>query len=166
MADFDAYTRPRLEVADPFSDRARALLTTYVLDVASRYYGRALTREERALALADMPGSDLAEPRGVLLIASMESEDVGCVGMRFLDCAIGELTSLFVVEDLREQGIGALLLIELEAIATDRGLSALRLDTRHDLMEARRLYARHGFFEVPAFNDEPYAERWLAKTLK
>jgi GNAT superfamily N-acetyltransferase len=48
------------------------------------------------------------------------------------------VTSVFVVEDERRQGIGALILHELEAIATDRGLSALRLDTRHDLVKARR----------------------------
>lgn len=166
MADLDAHHRPSLDVADPSSDRARALLGIYIEEVARRYYQRPLTPAERALALADMPGGDLAEPRGVFLIARLDGEDVGCVGMRFLDGAIGEVTSLFVRADLRGQGIGALLLTELEAIGTNRGLVALRLDTRHDLVEARRLYTRHGFSEVPAFNREPYAERWFAKALK
>ena len=44
-------------------------------------------------------------------------------------------------------------------------LVRLQLDTRHDLVEARRLYARHGYHEVPAFNAEPFAEHWLAKDL-
>ncbi|THA38335.1 GNAT family N-acetyltransferase, partial [Streptomyces sp. A1136] len=46
------------------------------------------------------------------------------------------------------------------------GLSLLRLDTRHDLVEARGLYAKHGYREVPAFHHRsPYAERWFAKEL-
>jgi ribosomal protein S18 acetylase RimI-like enzyme len=41
---------------------------------------------------------------------------------------------------------------ELEHVAREHGPSALRLDTRHDLVEARRLYAALGYEEVPAFN--------------
>jgi ribosomal protein S18 acetylase RimI-like enzyme len=166
VANISPNSQPILEVADPCSDRARRLLCTYIEDVARRYYGRPLTQAERAAALADMPGDNLAEPRGVLLIARLDGKDVGCGGVRFLDGGIGEVTSLFVLEQVRRYGIGALLLTELETIATKRGLTALRLDTRHDLVEARRLYARHGFHEVNAFNDEPYAERWFAKALK
>jgi len=44
-------------------------------------------------------------------------------------------------------------------------VSILRLDTRHDLVEARSLYAAHGYREVPAFNDAPYAEHWFTKAV-
>jgi 4-hydroxy-4-methyl-2-oxoglutarate aldolase len=44
-------------------------------------------------------------------------------------------------------------------------LVTLRLDTRADLTEARRLYTRHGYREVAPFNDGPYADHWFAKTL-
>ncbi|MFD0597980.1 hypothetical protein ACFQZ4_41665 [Catellatospora coxensis] len=44
--------------------------------------------------------------------------------------------------------------------------SLLRLDTRDDLVEARALYARCGFAEVPAFNDAPYAHHWFAKPIR
>jgi len=54
---------------------------------------------------------------------------------------------------------------ELERIACGYGLTVLRLDTRHDLVESRRLYAALGYEEVPAFNDGRYAEHWLAKPL-
>jgi hypothetical protein len=53
----------------------------------------------------------------------------------------------------------------LERIARGHGLSLLRLDTRHDLVESRRLYAALGYEEVPAFNDGQYSEHWLAKPL-
>lgn len=41
----------------------------------------------------------------------------------------------------------------------------LRLDTRSDLVEARALYVRHGFAEIPAYNDNPYAQHWYEKPL-
>jgi hypothetical protein len=40
-------------------------------------------------------------------------------------------------------------------------LMRLRLDTRQDLVEARVLYARHGFREVEPFNTGRYADHWL-----
>lgn len=52
-----------------------------------------------------------------------------------------------MVPDGRRHGLGSRLLREL------------------DLVEARRLYSRHGYLEVAPFNDEPYAEHWFAKHL-
>ncbi len=42
---------------------------------------------------------------------------------------------------------------ELEHLAYQHGRSRLRLDTRSDLVEARRLYERLGYREVPPFNE-------------
>jgi len=163
---FEADPRPSVTIEDPRSDRVRRLLGAYLEDVVGRYHGRPLTDAELVLAHASMSSDDLAESRGVLLLAGLHTTEVGCVGMRFLDREVGEVTVLFVAEGARRHGVGALLLDRIEAIAADRGLGTFRLDTRHDLIQARRLYARQGFCEVPAFNDEPYAERWFAKTLK
>lgn len=52
----------------------------------------------------------------------------------------------------------------LEAISRNRGLNTLRLDTRTDLVEARRLYARLGYREVTPFNDGAYAEHSFETT--
>ena len=51
---------------------------------------------------------------------------------------------------------------ELEHLARGQGLSGLRLDTRHGLVESRQPYAALGYAEVPAGR---YAEHWLAKPL-
>jgi len=53
----------------------------------------------------------------------------------------------------------------IENIVRESGRSRIRLDTRADLVEARRLYSRLGYVDVPAFNSEPYAEVWLEKQL-
>ncbi|MBM0225765.1 GNAT family N-acetyltransferase [Micromonospora sp. ATA51] len=37
--------------------------------------------------------------------------------------------------------------------------------TRSDPVEARTLYARHGYVEIPAYNNGRYAEHWFEKAL-
>jgi ribosomal protein S18 acetylase RimI-like enzyme len=62
-------------------------------------------------------------------------------------------------------GLGRRLLPELEAHARAAGVEILHLETNESLVEAIALYRRSGFNEVPAFNDEPYAEHWFEKRL-
>lgn len=76
-----------------------------------------------------------------------------------------ELTRVFVRPAFRSTGGGGLLLAGIESAARAYGVRSIRLDTRDDLVEARGLYAKHGYREVPAFNQGPYAEHWLAKEL-
>ncbi len=149
----------------PDSDRAREILRSYLDDVVSRYYGRQVTEAELATTLQEFPSDDLATPRGVLLVASEAGAAVGCVGLRFLADGTGEVTRLFVAEPHRGRGLAKRLIDELEQLARNRGLTRLRLDTRHDLNEARGLYARQGFREVAPFNAGPYADHWFEKTL-
>jgi GNAT superfamily N-acetyltransferase len=141
------------------------VLRAYFADLVSRYHRRPATDEEIGAALAEEPSDDLALPRGLFLLAYREQEVSGCGGLRLLPAGLGEVTRLFVVPGARGQGLGALLLDELEGAARARGLSRLRLDTRGDLVEARRLYARHGYAEVPPFSAGPYSEHWFAKAL-
>jgi ribosomal protein S18 acetylase RimI-like enzyme len=54
---------------------------------------------------------------------------------------------------------------EVERLARERGIRFLRLDTRADLVEARHLYERIGYREIPRFNESPYADHWFAKRL-
>jgi hypothetical protein len=42
---------------------------------------------------------------------------------------------------------------------------AIRLDTRTDLVEARTLYAKHGYAEIDAYHDGLYAEHFFEKWL-
>jgi ribosomal protein S18 acetylase RimI-like enzyme len=57
------------------------------------------------------------------------------------------------------------LLTAVEQHARAAGAQAIRLDTRADLVEARALYARHGYVEIPAYSHGPYAEHWFEKRL-
>lgn len=54
---------------------------------------------------------------------------------------------------------------DIERLADQHGRSRLGLDTRSDLVEARRLYERLGYREVPPFNAGRYAEHSLEQTV-
>jgi ribosomal protein S18 acetylase RimI-like enzyme len=134
-------------------------------DIVSRYHGRAATAEEIDGAMHESPSDDLAAPCGLLLVAHQGDAVLGCGGLRLLPSGIGELTRLHVAVKARRRGLASRLLRELGQAARAHRLSSLRLDTRHDLTEARRLYARHGYREVAPFNHGVYAEHWFAKPL-
>ncbi|HEV7951126.1 MAG TPA: GNAT family N-acetyltransferase [Glaciihabitans sp.] len=150
---------------DPLSAPAVDILREYYVDIVGRYWGRAATSAEVDVAIADEPSDDLTDTTGVLLIATIGDEVVGCGGVRFVDETTGELTRIFIRPTHRGAGVATRLMTELEARARSNGLGVLQLSTRSDLVEARRLYARLGYSEVPAFNSDPYAHHWFAKQL-
>lgn len=81
-----------------------------------------------------------------------------------VDADTAEPTRVFVRPEHRGTG-GGLLLAAVENAARAFGIRTLRLDTRNDLVEARGLYAKHGYREVSAFHRRQYAEHWFAKEL-
>jgi GNAT superfamily N-acetyltransferase len=150
-----------IAVTSPVAEEARRVLWAYFDDVASRYYGRPATEGEIAAAMRE----DLTPPRGLLLVAQEREDVLGCAGLRLLPGHVAEITRVFVLPAARGQGVGSLLLDCLEDHARRHQMSVLRLDTRRDLVEARRLYARHGYREVAPFSSGLYADYWFAKTL-
>ncbi|MEU8823531.1 GNAT family N-acetyltransferase [Streptomyces sp. NPDC048636] len=150
---------------------AVGLLRAYLVDVADRYYqlhnGRNATSEEIESALAEMRSDDLAPPDGVFLLAHLNGaeEPAGCAGLRLLDPHTAELKRVFIRPGSRGLGGGAALLAAVDAAADGLGAGRIVLDTRLDLVEARALYARHGYREVAPFGDGAYAEVWMAKEL-
>jgi ribosomal protein S18 acetylase RimI-like enzyme len=72
---------------------------------------------------------------------------------------------MWVSPAARGLGLGRRLLAELEAQAREHGVRVLHLETNRVLAEAIALYRSAGYREVPAFNDEPYADHWFEKVL-
>ena len=85
--------------------------------------------------------------------------------MRLCPSGVAELTRVWVRPESRRLGLGARLLAAAEEEATGFGAVALRLDTRSDLTEARRLYARLGYREIAPYHDGPYADHFFEKRL-
>lgn len=156
---------PAIIVVSPAADEARQILRAYFDDVATRYYGRQASQEEISAAMRDDPSDDLELPHGLLVVARGDGNVLGCAGLRLLRGQIAEVTRVFVVPAARRRGLGSWLLDCLEDHARQHRISTLRLDTRSDLLEARRLYARHGYREAPQFNSGPYADYWYEKAL-
>jgi len=152
---------------EPFDSAEAALLRwDYYDEVASRYWGRPATAEEIEDGLSDDGAELLTAPTGDFVVGRHGGRAAACAGLVLVDADTAELTRVFVRPDFRGTGGGGLLLAAVEERARALGRSRLRLDTRNDLVEARGLYAKHGYREVPAFNRGPYAEHWFAKELR
>ena len=72
---------------------------------------------------------------------------------------------MWVLGSARGLGIGRRMLGELEARVAESGATVARLETNRALVEAIALYRSAGYREVPAFNDEPFADHWFEKQL-
>ncbi|MEU4678758.1 GNAT family N-acetyltransferase [Micromonospora sp. NPDC023737] len=148
----------------PDEPDAAALLREYFAEIVERYYRRPLRPGEVEAAMDESPSGDLVAPTGALLLAACDGRPAGCAGLRFRP-GWAELTRVYVRPEQRGRGGGAALLAAAEAYACDAGADRIRLDTRSDLVEARALYARHGYVEIPAYSQDKYAEHWFEKLL-
>ncbi|MET7856480.1 GNAT family N-acetyltransferase [Streptomyces sp. NPDC005318] len=142
-----------------------ALRRDYYDEVASRYWKRPATSEEIDEGLADDGADRLTPPTGTFVVGRFGGKPAACAGLLLVDADVAELTRVFVRPEYRGTGGGGLLLTAVESAARAFGIRRIRLDTRNDLVEARGLYAKHGYREVPAFHRRQYAEHWFAKEL-
>ena len=108
---------------------------------------------------------ELRPPAGLVLLATLRSDPVGCGALKFHADAPTELKRMWVADSARGLGIGRRLLAELETEAARNGSRMIRLETNGSLTEAITLYRASGYVEVEPFNDEPYAHHWFEKRL-
>ncbi|MCM0676566.1 GNAT family N-acetyltransferase [Micromonospora phytophila] len=148
----------------PDQPDAVTLLEEYYEEMVRRYHRRPVRPGEVEAAMADDPSDDLAPPTGFFLIAHRDGQLAGCAGLRHRP-EWAELTRVYLRPAHRGRGGGAVLLTTVEQRARANGIHRIRLDTRSDLVEARALYARHGYREIPAYNGGVYAEHWFEKLL-
>ena len=148
-------------VRDPRHRDARACVRAYFGELAGRFDGGF----DPALSISADDG-ELTEPAGLLLVASLHGEPVGCGAVKFHGDEPAEIKRMWVAPAARGLGLGRRLLAELETRAQARGALVTRLETNRALVEAISLYRSAGYQEVPAFSAEPYAHHWFAKTLR
>ena len=147
-----------VEPVDPNRADAQACIAAYVQELQERFASgfdpsRGPTAEPR----------DLLPPSGLLLLALLEGEAIGCAALKVLAPGVGEIKRMWVRGDARGLGIGRRLLVALEAHAVEMGLSVLRLDTSNSQTEALALYRSSGYVEIAPYNDNPYANHWFEK---
>lgn len=144
---------------------AAELLWEYLDEMVSRYYGRPATEGEIRHEVEETASESLEPPRGALLAAKCDGELAGCAGVRLLEDGVAEMKRVYLRQRLRGRGGGVVLVAAAERTARTLGARVMRLDTRSDLVEARTLYARLGYEEIPAYAPSPYAEHWFEKSL-
>jgi DNA-binding MarR family transcriptional regulator/GNAT superfamily N-acetyltransferase len=150
----------RIEAVDPRHPHARYCVRAYVDELTQRFDtgfdpARSISAEDH----------ELRPPAGLLLVATLHSDPVGCGALKFHDDAPAEVKRMWVSPTVRGLGLGRRLLAELESRAAANGARTLRLETNRSLTEAIGLYRSAGYRQVDAFNDETYAHHWFEKTL-
>ena len=150
----------QIAIEDPTTDAARFCLTSYFAELDARF-DAGFDPEQSISATA----AELVEPAGLLLIARLGGEPVGCGALKLHGRAPAELKRMWVSPSARGLGVGRRILDALEQHARDRGVRTVRLETNRALREAIGLYRASGYAEVAAFNTEPYADHWFSKRL-
>jgi DNA-binding MarR family transcriptional regulator/GNAT superfamily N-acetyltransferase len=163
MADVERLLRAgmiEIAVTDPAAPDARHCLRAYYAELDRRF--DAGFDVEQSLPA---PDTGLRPPAGILLVARLGAEPVGCGALKFGAGGVGEIKRMWVSDSVRGTGLGRRLLGELEMHAAASGARVLRLETNQALVEAIALYRSAGYTEVPAFNEETYAHHWFEKRL-
>jgi len=149
-----------IRIEAPTSATARFCLHAYLAELDARFEGgfdpdRSISADE----------DELVEPRGLLLVARLRDEPIGCGALKLHGSDPVEIKRMWVAPEARGLGLGRRLLAELERHARERGATVARLETNRALTEAIRLYRTAGYTEVAPFNDEPYGDHWFEKKL-
>ncbi len=146
--------------ADPSGADARACIAAYLQELGQRF--------EDGFDPGRGPSAapeELVPPKGLFLLAHLDGEAVGCAALKVTGAGVGEIKRMWVAPAARGLGIAQRLLDALEAQAAAMSLHTLQLDTNRSLTEARALYLRNGYREIPPYNDNPYADHWFEKRL-
>lgn len=149
-----------VDVEDPASPAARWCIESYFAELDARF--DAGFDPDRSIS-AD--AEELTEPAGLLLVAHLRGEPIGCGALKLHGREPAEVKRMWVSPGARGLGVGRRILGELEEQARRRAVGRVRLETNRTLKEAGELYRSAGYVEVEAFNDEPYAHHWFEKRL-
>ncbi|WP_400994722.1 GNAT family N-acetyltransferase [Agromyces sp. GXQ0307] len=141
-------TAPALEIhpADLADPRVIRLLEDHLADMYA-------TSPPESVHALDIGGLSVAE---VAFWTIGEGDDLlGCVALKELDGAHGELKSMRTDAAARGRGLGARLLEHVLVEAGRRGYARLSLETGSEefFRPARTLYAKYGFRECEPFAD-------------
>jgi ribosomal protein S18 acetylase RimI-like enzyme len=140
--------------------RVRQLFLEYQssLDVDLCFQG---FREE----VEGLPGS-YARPSGCLLLAIDGTDAVGCVALRRVTDADGEMKRLYLQPRARGTGLGRRLTERVIDEARRMGYRRILLDTLPSMTRAIELYQALGFVDIGSYRPNPVAgARFLALTL-
>lgn len=97
------------------------------------------------------PAPTAADSTVFLLARDAAREAIGCGALRELGDRAGEVKRMYVVPERRRSGVAGAVLAALEAEATRRGWTLLKLETGTEQPDAMAFYERHGYRRIPNF---------------
>jgi ribosomal protein S18 acetylase RimI-like enzyme len=104
--------------------------------------------------LAELPGC-YAPPQGVIVVAKVEQNIIGCCALRPRTNTEAELKRLYVKPKFRGIGSGRALFENVMARAYQIGYRSVVLDTLPTMPVARKLYTDYGFKRIDAYYHNP-----------
>jgi DNA-binding MarR family transcriptional regulator/GNAT superfamily N-acetyltransferase len=152
--------RVQITAVDPENPDAQYCLAEYVAEL-NRRSQRGFDPSVGATALPH----EVRPPAGEFFVAYLHGEAVGCGAVKHHAAAPAEIKRMWIAPGARGLGLGRRLLERLEACARAGGARVAHIETSGVLVEALSLYRSTGWVDVPAFNDEPFADHWLEKAL-
>lgn len=111
-------------------------------------------KDAYAVLMADLPVKH-ARPRGVILLAEIDGEPVGCGMTHALNAEDVEVKRVFVRDVARGTGAGARLSQALVDQARADGFKRVLLDTAAQFTHAQKLYEKLGFQARGPYSDLP-----------
>src|ERR1700722_8210231 len=94
-------------------------------------------------------------PSGCFFIARTSEKAVGCIGLRKHKDGICEMKRLYVMPEIRGQGIGKLLIQRVIEEARKLNYRKMLLDTLPTMTAAQEIYKDLGFTEIPPYRFNP-----------
>lgn len=150
-----------IAIETPLQDDVRelvALLNAYLRPLSPPEFQFQMTVEQ------------MADPKTTVFVARDESgRAVGMGALKVESAEMAEVKRMFTRPEVRGQRVGVALLGRIEAVARDKGIAHLMLETGDTpgFEPAHRLYTRSGFSRCGAFLDYPdsgfsaFFEKWL-----
>ena len=138
-----------IAVESPLQDEIRMLvaaLNDYLMPLSPREFQFQLTVEQ------------MAEPSVIVFVArDADGRPVGMGSLKDHGDGLGEVKRMFTLPEVRGKRVGSLLLEAIEAVAREKGLSRLVLETGEapGFEPAWRVYERGGFTVCAAVLDYP-----------
>jgi len=150
----------KITPVDPEHRDARYCLAEYVAEL-----NRRSTRHFDPSVGATALPHEVRPPAGRFFVAYLQGEPIGCGAVKHHADGPAEVKRMWIAPRARGLGLGRRLLETLEACAAANGAKVAHIETSAVLTEALALYRSAGWVEVPAFNDEPFADHWFEKSL-
>jgi GNAT superfamily N-acetyltransferase len=149
----------RIEACDPGDPRAVAAVASYSAELDALLGSSSPTISDPRLDDYRAPGG------GFLLVVGADGSVLGCAGLRTIATEsygdVAEIKRMWVSRALRGQGAGRALVERLHEEARRLGHRHVVLDSKHELLDARRLYAAAGYTDIDRYNDNADATVWM-----